>query len=94
MAGDASENVLNVIDAFSIPTFKYSVDRKKFFPQTSEKKILAGKKKNRKKKDSRFKMSKDMSKEKKALKKPLKGWINVRVCWCVKLNSILPAGTI
>ena len=36
-----SENVLNVIDVFSIPTFTYSVDRKKFFPQTSEKKILA-----------------------------------------------------
>ena len=49
MAGDASENVLNVIDAFSIPTFKYSVDRKKFFPQTSEKKILAGKKIKKKK---------------------------------------------
>ena len=64
MAGDASENVLNVIDAFSIPTFKYSVDRKKFFPQTSEKKILAGKK-IEKKKDSRFKMSWDLSKEKK-----------------------------
>ena len=32
VAGDASENVFNVIDAFSVPRLTYSVDRKKFIP--------------------------------------------------------------
>lgn len=31
-SGDSRENVLNIIDAFSVPRFTYSVDRKKFLP--------------------------------------------------------------
>merc|ERR1719369_807666 len=30
VAGDAAENVFNVIDAFNVPRFSYSLDRKKF----------------------------------------------------------------
>ena len=31
-AGDSRENVLNIIDAFTVPRFTYSIDRKKFLP--------------------------------------------------------------
>ena len=31
-SGDSRENVLNIIDAFAVPRFTYSVDRKKFLP--------------------------------------------------------------
>ena len=82
MAGDASENVFNVIDAFTVPRFSYSLDRKKFLPDKSlgrpEPKLLAGKY------NSIF-----MYYLKKMMKEDLidKGWINVRVCWCVKFGN-------
>ena len=43
MAGDASENVFNVIDAFTVPRLAYSVDRKKFLPDAKSASIFAGK---------------------------------------------------
>ena len=42
MAGDATENVFNVIDAFTVPRLTYSVDRKKFLPDTKPASIFAG----------------------------------------------------
>ena len=31
-SGDSRENVFNIIDAFAVPRFTFSVDRKKFLP--------------------------------------------------------------
>ena len=42
MAGDATENVFNVIDAFTVPRLAYSVDRKKFLPDSMPAKVFAG----------------------------------------------------
>lgn len=42
MAGDATENVFNVIDAFTVPRLAYSVDRKKFLPDPMPAKVFAG----------------------------------------------------
>ena len=78
MAGDATENVFNVIDAFTVPRLAYSVDRKKFLPDSMPAKVFAG----------NFFSSPmlhtgtclDMS----SRRKLTKGWINVRVCRCVK----------
>merc|ERR1711976_176751 len=41
VAGDATENVFNVIDAFTVPRLTYSVDRKKFLPDTKPASIFA-----------------------------------------------------
>ena len=45
-SGDSRENVLNIIDAFTVPRFTYSVDRKKFLPDdlinAGQPKIYAG----------------------------------------------------
>ena len=35
MAGDTTENVFNVIDAFEVPKLTYSLDRKKFLSDQS-----------------------------------------------------------
>lgn len=73
VAGDATENVFNVIDAFETPRFTYSLDRKKFLSDSSlglgKATIFAG--------NFTFQQKR---------RKVVKGWINVRVCWCVKFG--------